>query len=55
MKLTQEQVSGLVRHALTFVGGILVMKGLIDESAWTEVSGALLTLIGGIWSFVAKR
>jgi hypothetical protein len=55
MKLTQEQVSGIIRHALTFAGGILVMKGLVDESTWTELSGAVLTLVGGIWSFVAKK
>jgi hypothetical protein len=28
MKLTKEQVLGIVRHALTFIGGIVVMKGL---------------------------
>lgn len=55
MKLTQEQVSGIIRHALTFAGGILVMKGLVDESTWIELSGAVLTLVGGIWSFVAKK
>jgi hypothetical protein len=55
MKLTQEQVLGLIRHALTFAGGILLMKGLVDESTWTEVSGALLAVVGGIWSFVVKK
>lgn len=55
MKLTQEQVSGIIRHALTFAGGILVMKGLVDEPIWAEVSGAILTLVGGVWSIVAKK
>jgi hypothetical protein len=55
MKLTQEQLLGIIRHTLTFVGGILVMKGLVDESSWTEVSGAVITLVGGIWSFIAKK
>jgi hypothetical protein len=32
MKLTKEQLLGIVRHALTFIGGI-VMKGLVDEAA----------------------
>jgi hypothetical protein len=31
------------------------MRGLVDESTWTELSGAVLTLVGGIWSFVAKK
>ena len=31
MKLTKEQIMGIVRHTLTFVGGILVMKGLLTR------------------------
>jgi hypothetical protein len=54
LKLTQEQVFGLIRHSLTFVGGILVMKGIVDEPVWAEISGSVLTLVGGIWSITAK-
>lgn len=54
MKLTKEQVLGIVRHALTFVGGILVMKGLIDETIVTEVVGGVITLTGSIWSVIEK-
>jgi len=32
MKLTKEQILGIIRHSLTFIGGIFVMKGLVDES-----------------------
>ena len=55
MKLTKEQFLGIVRHSLTFVGGILVTKGILDEAAYAEISGAFLTLAGGIWSVVAKN
>jgi len=55
MKLTKEQVMGIVRHTLTFVGGLLITKGLIDESMLTELVGALSTLSGVIWSIVAKN
>jgi hypothetical protein len=55
MKLTKEQILGITRHALTFVGGILIMKGLLDEVIWTEISGAVLTLAGTIWSIVSKK
>lgn len=55
MKLTKEQVMGIVRHTLTFVGGLLITKGLIDESMLSEVVGALTTLSGVIWSIVAKN
>jgi len=55
MKLTREQVLGILRHVLTFGGGILVAKGLIDETTWAEVSGSAITLIGAIWSILAKK
>jgi hypothetical protein len=53
--MTKEQVLGILRHTLTFVGGILLMKGIIDESTWTEISGSALTLIGTIWSVIDKN
>lgn len=55
MKLTKEQVLGLVRHTLTFIGGIVVMKGLIDETTVTEIIGGVVTLAGTIWSVIAKN
>jgi hypothetical protein len=54
MKLTKEQILGIVRHALTFVGGIFVMKGLIEETVVTEIVGGAMTLTGAIWSIVEK-
>lgn len=54
MKLTKEQVLGILRHTLTFVGGILVTKGLLDEATLTEVIGGVITLTGTIWSVVDK-
>lgn len=55
MKLKQEQVLGIVRHILTFGGGILVAKGLIDNGMLSEISGAVITLTGAIWSLVEKN
>lgn len=54
MNLSKEQLLGLVRHALTFVGGLLIMNGLVSETMISELSGAILTLVGGIWSVVNK-
>jgi hypothetical protein len=54
MKLTQQQVLGIVRHILTFGGGILVTKGLLDEGMVSEISGAVITLIGAVWSIIEK-
>jgi hypothetical protein len=53
-KLTKEQLLGILRHTLTFVGGILIAKGLIDEATATEIIGGVITLTGTIWSVIAK-
>ena len=53
--MKKEQIFGLIRHTLTFIGGVLVIKGVVDEATFTEISGALLTLIGGIWSVLDKK
>jgi hypothetical protein len=53
--MTKEQLEGLLRHTLTFVGGILVVKGYLDEAAWAEISGAAITLAGTLWSVLAKK
>ena len=53
--MNQEQVLGIVRHTLTFVGGILITPGLIDEGTSAEIIGTVITLIGTIWSVVSKK
>lgn len=55
MKLSKEQILGIIRHTLTFIGGIVVMKGLTDEATITEVIGGVMTLTGTIWSIVDKN
>ena len=52
--INRDKVLGIVRHSLTFVGGILIMKGYGDEAIWQEITGATITLIGSIWSVVSK-
>jgi|TARA_R110000823_G_C15513432_1_gene454626 hypothetical protein len=52
--MNKEQVLGILRHSLTFIGGFLVAKGLVDDAMIAELSGALITLIGGIWSILIK-
>jgi hypothetical protein len=55
MKLTREQIEGIIRHTLTAVGGVLITKGLIDEAILTEVVGAAITITGIVWSIIDKR
>jgi hypothetical protein len=54
MKITKEQIYGVIRHTLTFIGGVLVTKGLLDETLWAEITGAVFTLTGAIWSIFDK-
>ena len=55
MKLTKEQILGIVRHTLTFIGGIVIARGLVDETLVTECIGGILTLAGAIWSIIDKK
>ena len=55
MKLTKEQILGIVRHTLTFIGGIVIARGLVVETLVTEVIGGVLTLTGAIWSIIDKK
>jgi hypothetical protein len=53
--MKKDQILGIIRHTLTFVGGILVMRGLVDETIVTEIVGGVITLTGSIWSIVDKK
>ena len=55
IKMTKEQIQGLVRHLLTFVGGIVIMKGLATEAVVQELIGAALTIFGTVWSIASKQ
>jgi hypothetical protein len=52
--MKKEQVLGILRHSLTFLGGLLVMKGLVDETTATEIIGGVITLTGLVWSVIEK-
>jgi len=51
----KEQINGLIRHALTVLGGALVTKGYIDADIVPEAVGAVMTLIGVVWSYQSKK
>jgi hypothetical protein len=51
----KDQILGIVRHALTFAGGIIVAKGLVDDALFQEILGAAMTLVGAVWSIVSKK
>lgn len=49
-----EKTLGIIRHTLTFVGGILVTEGFVTESNMNLGVGAIITLVGVIWSIISK-
>jgi hypothetical protein len=53
--MKKEQLLGVIRHVLTFIGGVLITNGLANEALSQELVGATITLIGGIWSIVEKN
>lgn len=53
--MNKEQIMGIIRHTLTFIGGILVIKGITTETTSNEVIGAVVTAIGAVWSVVSNK
>ena len=53
--IMKEKTLGIVRHALTFLGGVLVTQGVIDDALFAELFGSVMTIIGGVWSVIDKK
>jgi uncharacterized membrane protein len=53
--MNKEQVLGMIRHALTFIGGVLVIKGLSTEANVEETIGAVMTAVGFLWSVIKNK
>lgn len=48
-------ILGLVRHILTFGGGLLTSSGYLEQSQTESAVGAVVTIIGLVWSVVEKK
>lgn len=44
-----------VRHLLTFGGGILVARGVLDTATMEAIIGAVVTIAGAVWSVADKK
>lgn len=53
--VNEEQLLGLIRHILTFGGGVLMARGVLTEGMVTDIVGAIMTLIGTSWSIISKK
>jgi hypothetical protein len=47
-------IIGLLRHVLTALGGVLVSKGVFSADIFEQIIGALMTIVGGVWSAAQK-
>ena len=54
-KLSKEQILGIIRHLLTIIGGVVIAKGYMEEDVVGEAIGAVMSLVGIVWSIAAKR
>ena len=52
--MSQNVIMAIIRHGLTFVGGMLIAKGIISEGMVAEISGLVMTAVATIWSIVEK-
>jgi hypothetical protein len=50
-----DKTAGIIRHALSSVGGALVAAGYLTSDEWTAIAGGLAIVIGVVWSIIAKR
>lgn len=51
----KEAILGIIRHILTTGGGILASKGVIESAQIETAVGALVVLVGVVWSIIDKR
>ena len=48
--MNKTQTLGIIRHILTFGGGLVVAKGWGSEALVAEAIGGLIAIIGAVWS-----
>jgi hypothetical protein len=53
--MTTDQIGGVVRALLTFLAGIAVAKGWLDNATALTIVGALVTLVTAGWSMFTNR
>ena len=47
--MQKDTILSLLRHALTFGGGFLVAKGLVNETSLGTLIPAVVAAIGAVW------
>lgn len=55
MKMTLEQLLGVVRHFLTGFGTILIAYGIFDSVTFEVLTGSIISIVSIIWSVQSKK
>jgi isocitrate dehydrogenase len=50
----KRELGGLLRHAATIVGGVLIAKGSLTTDSFTMILGGTSSILGTGWSFANK-
>lgn len=53
--INKDQFLGVIRHIVTFVGGILVARGKLDVGSVETIAGIVSTVAGLVLSFIAPE
>lgn len=53
--MKKEQKYGVIRHTLTFISGLLLYNGVLNENEAQEIVSVIMSLISLIWSVVEKN
>lgn len=53
--MNSEEFGGIARAVLAALGGVAVTKGWVDNATMLSITGALATVLVGVWSVIAKR
>jgi hypothetical protein len=54
-KNMNDQFSGVVRHVLTIAAGVLIQRGVLDESSAEAIIGGVIAILGVVWSWRSKK
>jgi membrane protein DedA with SNARE-associated domain len=55
--MTGEAIGAVVRTVIQLVSGLAIAKGIGDEQMWLAISGGLVSVVSGVWSWywIAKK
>lgn len=53
--LNSDEFDGTVRHAITYVGGLVTAAGIASNDQWTVIGAGIATGLTVVWSWASKK